>query len=114
MIRHQKKRLPRISDIIAQDDWYYKRPDGSAYRTRIIIGRPRPANRRIKTSDWLCPVFIENVTAKVCKAMGVGPVDALMNALTLVKSHFDATKHQLADLGTKTKTQLTRHSTGHH
>ena len=102
------KRLPRISDVIAQDDWYYKRHDGSTYRTRIIIGRPRPENRRSKTSNWLCQVFIEGITPQVCKAMGVGPVDALMNALTLVKSHFEATKHQLEDLGPKTrKTQRT-------
>ncbi len=40
--------------------------------------------------------------------MGVGPVDALMNALTLVKSHFDTTKHKLTDLGPqKRKTQRT-------
>jgi hypothetical protein len=97
------KRLPRISDVIAQDDWFCKRDDGSIYRTRIIIGRPRPENRRSKTSDWFCPVFIEGITTKVCKAMGVGPVDSLMNALILVKSRFDATKHLLVDLGPKRK-----------
>ena len=97
------KRLPKISDVIAQDDWYYKRDDGSTYRTRIIVGRPRPENRRSKSSNWFCPVFIEGITPKVCKAMGVGPVDSLMNALTLVKSRFDATKHLLVDLGPKSK-----------
>ena len=97
------KRLPKISDVIAQDDWHYKRDDGSTSRTRIIVGRPRPENRRGKTSDWFCPVFIEGITPKVCKAMGVGPVDSLMNALTLVKSRFDATKHLLVDLGPKRK-----------
>jgi len=105
------KRLPRIFDVIAQDDWFCKRDDGSIYGTRIIIGRPRPENRRSKTSDWFCPVFIEGITTKVCKAMGVGPVDSLMNALTLVKSRYDATIHQLEDFGSITITQRTRRST---
>ena len=97
------RRLPKISDIIAQDDWYYKRQDGSTYRTRIIIGRPRPENRRKTTSDWFCPIFIEGITPRVCKAMGVGPVDSLMNALTLIKNRFDATKHLLVSLGSESK-----------
>jgi hypothetical protein len=97
------KRLPRISDVIAQDDWFYKRDDGSTYRTRIIVGRPRPINRRSEPSDWFCPVFIEGTTPKVMKIMGVGPVDSLMNALNLVKKHFDSTKRQLEDLGPKRK-----------
>jgi len=97
------KRLPTISDVIARDEWCYKRDDGSTYRTRIIVGRPRPENRRSKTSDWFCPVFIEGITPKVCKAVGVGPVDSLMNAVTLIKSHFDTTKHLLVDLGPKRK-----------
>jgi hypothetical protein len=105
------RRLPRISDVIAQDDWRYKRSDGSAYRTRIIIGRPRPENRRTEPSDWLCPIYIEGVTEKVLNVMGVGPVDTLMNALSLVQRHFDTTKQQLEDLGPKTISKRTRRST---
>jgi hypothetical protein len=101
------KRMPQISDVIAVDDWHFKRKDGKTTRSRVIVGRPRPENKNKTTTDWVCSVFIEGVTPKVCKAMGVGPVDSLMNAMTLVKSHFDAIQGQLVDIGIKKKRHRT-------
>jgi hypothetical protein len=38
---------------------------------------------------WYCPVKIEGYTRGVDTVFGMGPVDALMNAMTLVKRFFD-------------------------
>ena len=92
------RRIPDITSVIAKSTWHHKKSDGSVNHSRIIIGRPRREKRSKKNSDWVCPVFIEGVTPKVCHAMGVGSVDSLMNALTLVKSFFDSIRQGLVDI----------------
>ena len=93
------KRKPKIDNVIARDTWRYKRKDGTEIHATIIIGRPRLEKRNKKNSDWACPVFIEGITPKTLKAMGVGSVDSLMNALILVKSFFDMIKDRLTGIG---------------
>jgi hypothetical protein len=53
----------------------------------IAIGRPRPdADPR---GDWICPIQIEHFTSKVVNAHGIGPLDALLNAMNLLRQFFD-------------------------
>ena len=74
-----------IDDPIARDTWSYLGRDGQRYTLEIVLGRPFEM-----TADeipvWACPVFIEDRTQGVKNVRGVGPVDALLNATTIVKT----------------------------
>jgi hypothetical protein len=78
-------KIDKIADPIAEDHWHYKTKDGKVVVARILIGRPARVTGDFE-GDWFCPVSIEGFTDRVVPAMGVGPVDALMNAITLVRS----------------------------
>ena len=80
--------LDKITDIIAADEWRYQQVNGQSSRSRIEVGRPQPAPDD-SNGDWCCPIFIEGFTEDIVLAYGVGPVDALMNALMLVRSFAD-------------------------
>ena len=77
-----------IRDVIARDTWTSTGRDGRTITREIIVGRPFqiPGD---KNHDWVCPVLIEKFTPRIVPAYGVGPVDALMNAMVLVKAFFD-------------------------
>ncbi len=68
-------------DPIADDYWSYETRDGTRRTSRVTIGRPAPlADKR----DWYCPILFEHVTEGIYYSYGVGPVDALMNAMYFV------------------------------
>ena len=80
-----------MDDVIA--DGVYRLPDEmrklrkgreTAY---IAIGRPRRDSD--PRGDWICPIQIEHFTDKVVNAHGVGPLDALLNAMTLLNQFFN-------------------------
>jgi hypothetical protein len=81
-------RIDKITDIVAADNWRYQTPTGKAVVARIEIGRPVRAPGD-PNGDWYCPVFVEHFTNRIVPAYGVGPVDALMNAITLVRGFAD-------------------------
>jgi hypothetical protein len=72
-----------ITDPIAVDCWKCKRGE-SAFTARIEVGRPIPAAGD-PNGDWCCPVFIEKFNDRVTSTMGVSPVDALLNAVSLIR-----------------------------
>lgn len=74
-----------IEDTIAEDRWPWKTSKGKKMVSRIVVGKPQPHPQ----GHWCCPVFIEHITPHIVPAMGVGPVDALMNAMTMVKIFSD-------------------------
>ena len=78
-------RFKTIERPIAEDRWSWKTAQGKNVVSRIVVGIPQPHPQ----GDWCCPVFIEHITEHIVPAMGVGPVDALMNAMTLVKTFSD-------------------------
>jgi hypothetical protein len=77
-----RPKLTRIEDPIADDYWRYITPQGERRISRLTVGRPVhfPQER-----CWYTPVMIEGYLAKVTPVFGEGPVDSLMNAMTLVK-----------------------------
>ena len=78
-----------IDDPIADDYWSYETRDGTRRTSRVTIGRPAPlADKR----DWYCPILFEHVTEGIYYSYGVGPVDALMNAMYFVRRRFYALK----------------------
>jgi len=77
--------LKRIVDPIADDHWSYDGPDGARVTSHVSVGRPEPWSHD-RQGDWICPVSIEHFTDRVVPVAGVGPVDALMNAVALVKN----------------------------
>ena len=82
------KRLRSVSKPIASEIWTAKDAKGRRRTVRVEIGKPRQVPRDAN-GDWFCPVFIEGFTGHVIPAMGVGPVDSLMNAVTLVHSFLE-------------------------
>jgi hypothetical protein len=78
----------RIGDRIADDHWSYSTPDGHGKTSRVVIGRPMPWPDDPQ-GDWICPVEIEGFTHGIATLAGVGPVDALMNAMRVVQAFAD-------------------------
>jgi len=83
------KRHLSVASPIASDIWTFKDLHGRKRQTRIEVGRPQrlPDDQN---HDWFCPVFIEGYTPHVIPAMGVGPIDALMNAATILRSFHES------------------------
>jgi hypothetical protein len=78
-------KIAKITNLIAADDWSYQTPGGETVFARIEIGRPEPTPND-PNGDWYCPISIEGFTSQITPAYGVGPVDALNNAVTLLRS----------------------------
>lgn len=74
-----------VAEPIASDTLTFKDRTGKKRVARVELGTPQqlPNDRH---GDWFCPVFIEGWTPHVIPAMGIGPLDSLMNAVTLVRS----------------------------
>ena len=80
-----RPKLTAINDPIADDYWSYRTEDGAKRTSRVTIGRPALLE---DGTNWYCPMFFEHVTRGIDYAMGVGPVDALMNAMYFVRRRF--------------------------
>jgi hypothetical protein len=78
-------KIDKIADVIAADDWSYETSSGETVFAHIEIGRPQPTPDD-PNGDWFCPISIEGFTSQIVPAYGVGPVDALNNAVTLVRA----------------------------
>ena len=80
--------IDTIEDVIAEDTWEEREGD----RRRLIVGRPQiiPADAGKSAPTWYWPVYIESITDGNRPVYGAGPVDALMNAMTVVHQLFDA------------------------
>jgi hypothetical protein len=92
------RRKPKAADVletlrqgrvvrhpIASEVWTFKDPSRRKRRAQIDVGKPQRIPRD-KNGDWFCPVRIEGWTGRgIMPAVGVGPLDSLMNALTLVR-----------------------------
>jgi hypothetical protein len=78
--------IEKIDDIVAEDTW----DDDKGNRRKLIVGYPHiiPVDAGKPRPTWFCPVYIEGFTNGVRPVFGAGPVDALMNAMTLVRSFF--------------------------
>jgi hypothetical protein len=75
----------RVVDVVAEDYWSYTTKEGTSKMSRVTIGRPTPWPDDGQ-GDWLCPLDIEHFTDGIRGIAGVGPVDALMNAMGIVKA----------------------------
>jgi hypothetical protein len=84
-MKNWRPKLSSIDDPIAEDSWHYMTEDGTRRTSRIIIGRPALT---LDGKDWYCPFSFEHVTKGIDFAFGVGPVDALMNAMYFVRRRF--------------------------
>ncbi|WP_225414211.1 hypothetical protein [Stigmatella hybrida] len=80
-----RPKLTAINDPIADDYWSYRTEDGAERISRVTIGRPALL---ADGTNWYCPMYFEHVTRGIDYAMGVGPVDALMNAMYFVRRRF--------------------------
>jgi hypothetical protein len=83
------KRQLSVASPIASDTWTFRDANGRKRQARIEVGQPQPVPDD-QNQDWFCPVFIEGWTPHVIPAMGVGPVDSLMNAATLLRSFHES------------------------
>lgn len=87
------KKRHAVTRPIASDTWTYTDGTGRTHVARLQIGKPEPVPGDPQ-HDWFCPVYVEGWTPHVVPAVGVGPFDALMNALMLVRSFHE----HIADL----------------
>lgn len=79
--------LSKIEDVIAHDTWTSTGDSGETMTHEIVIGRPFcPPDH--PNRDWVCLISIDNFTPRITPIYGVGPVDALMNAMALVRAFF--------------------------
>ena len=78
------KRKRAVADVIASETWTFKDAERKMQTARVEIGTPRRVPND-EHADWFCPVFIEGWSSHVLPVMGVGPIDSLMNAITLVR-----------------------------
>ena len=94
--------LSNVEDIVAEDWWTYWR-SGRKVTSHIAIGRPTPDP---SGRDWYCPLLLEGRASGWKPIYGVGPVDAMMNALIVVSRLF----HEFAPTpsGGKLRTRRTR------
>lgn len=81
-----RPKLTHIEDPIADDYWEYRTPQGERRISRLIVGRPV---HHPKARAWYCPILIEGTSPRVDAVFGQGPVDALMNAMAVVRSFFE-------------------------
>lgn len=79
-----KKRRSVVGPI-ASDTWTYTDPEGQKHVVKLQLGKPQPIVGD-PHADWFCPVYVEGWTPHVVPAIGIGPFDALMNALVVVRS----------------------------
>jgi hypothetical protein len=78
--------ITHVEDVVAEDLWEYRHL-GQKRVARVAVGRPTPDP---SGGDWYCPLFFEHELRGWLPVYGVGPVDALANALTVVRKLFDA------------------------
>jgi hypothetical protein len=81
--------LTSIDDPVADDFWSYENDDGVQHIARVTIGRPVPIPGD-SNGNWYCPLRIEHRASdsEILCMVGVGPVDALVNAARVVRDHF--------------------------
>ena len=74
-----------VDEVIADGEVRLRPASGVSERVRVKIGRPRHLSD-VPEDDWVCPVWMEDVTDGVQCFGGVSPVDSLMNAMEWVRS----------------------------
>lgn len=81
-----RPKLAKSEEPMAEDCWRYTTPQGKRRTSKIAVGRPVhfPQER-----CWYAPVMIEGYLPRVTPVFGEGPVDSLMNAMTLIKRFHD-------------------------
>ncbi|WP_434301413.1 hypothetical protein [Corallococcus exiguus] len=75
-----------ISDPVADDYWSFEDDHGHQHVSRVTLGRPAPIPKDAN-GDWYCPVVIGHAVPITVSMVGVGPVDALLNAARFVREH---------------------------
>ena len=93
------KKRHAISRPIAADTWTYTGRDGKKHVVTLQVGKPEPVPGDPQ-QEWFCAVFVDGWTPHVIPAIGIGPFDALMNALRVVRSF----REHVADLHITEKT----------
>ena len=79
------KKRRSVARPIASDTWTYTDRAGQEHAVTLQVGKPQPIPGD-EQRHWFCPVYVEGWTPHVIPAIGIGPFDSLMNALTVVRS----------------------------
>ena len=80
-----KPKLERIEDLLVEGDLHYTRANGSTGKIHVIIGRPKPAPDK---RDYYCPIQAKGCFKGVKPVFGGGPVDSLMNAMSMMRYYY--------------------------
>src|SRR5262245_14836706 len=79
-----KPKLKTINDVLMEGDLLVKQEDGSIAEVHAIIGRPKPTD---DGKDYYCPIQAKGFFKGVMLSFGIGPMDSLMNAVTVLRQY---------------------------
>jgi hypothetical protein len=81
-------KLTSVDDPIAEDWWVYTASDGTPRTDHIRVGRPTQLENG---TDWYCPLQMtpDGRSPRFIPILGVGPVDALLNAMNVVRKQYE-------------------------
>lgn len=83
-----RKQLKTIDDPVAEDSFTYSTSEGKRVTSRIVIGHPKRVPKAFG-KDWYCPLIIEGETVGIRPVLGIGPVDAVMNAGSVIRQFLE-------------------------
>lgn len=81
-----RPKLKKIDDPIVKGDLLFKQWNGAIARVHVIVGRPKPT---LDGKDYYCPIQAKGCFKGVKLSFGIGPVDSLMNSMTVMRYYFD-------------------------
>src|SRR5688572_7306014 len=87
-----KPKLKKIDDVLVEGELLVKVEDGSIVKVHTIVGRPKPT---LDGRDYYCPVQAKGIFKGVHLSFGIGPVDSLINAMTVLRQYI----HYLDGMG---------------
>ena len=79
-----KPKLKKIDDVLVEGDLLVKQEDGSIADVHAVVGRPK---RTLDGEDYYCPIQAKGFFKGVMFFLGIGPVDSLMNAMTVLRQY---------------------------
>lgn len=80
-----RPKLKKINKPMVEGDLLYTRASGLTGKIHVVVGRPKPT---LDKRDYYCPIQAKGCFTGVMPVFGGGPVDSLMNAMSVIHYYF--------------------------
>src|SRR5262245_20841127 len=97
-----RPKIKKIDDVLVEGDLPFPQGKGRTAQVHMVVGRPKPLPKK----DYYCPVQAKGFFKGVMLAFGIGPVDALMNAMHILHMYSSYVSGTSDDLGSLPKPTL--------